>query len=32
MSARIALRHRVHVLGKKDELATTPLQGEVVIA
>lgn len=31
MSARIALRHRVHVLGKKEELATTPVEGRVVI-
>lgn len=31
MSARIDLRHRVHVLGKKEELATTPLEGRIVI-
>jgi len=31
MSARIALGHRVHVLGKKEELATTPVENHVVI-
>jgi len=31
MSARIELRHRVHVLGKKEELAATPLEGRIVI-
>jgi 2-phosphosulfolactate phosphatase len=31
MSARIDLRHRVHVLGKKEELATTPVEGRIVI-
>ncbi|MDX1375248.1 MAG: 2-phosphosulfolactate phosphatase [Burkholderiales bacterium] len=31
MSARIELRHRVHVLGKKEELAGVPLEGRVVI-
>lgn len=31
MSAHIDLRHRVHVLGKKEELATTPVDGRVVI-
>jgi len=31
VSARIALRHRVHVLGKKEELASTPVDGRVVI-
>ena len=31
MSARIDLRHRVHVLGKKEELATAPVEGRVVI-
>jgi 2-phosphosulfolactate phosphatase len=31
MSARIELRHRVHVLGKKEELATTPVAGRIVI-
>jgi 2-phosphosulfolactate phosphatase len=31
MSARIELRHRVHVLGKKEELSTTAVEGRVVI-
>jgi 2-phosphosulfolactate phosphatase len=31
MSARLALHHRVHVLGKKEELATTPVDGRIVI-
>jgi len=31
MSGRIELRHRVHVLGKKEELATTPVEGHIVI-
>jgi 2-phosphosulfolactate phosphatase len=31
MSARIALHHRVHVLGKKEELATTPVDGRIAI-
>jgi 2-phosphosulfolactate phosphatase len=31
MSARIALHHRVHVLGKKEELATTPIDGRIAI-
>jgi 2-phosphosulfolactate phosphatase len=31
MSARIDLRHRVHVLGKKEELRTTPVDGHIVI-
>jgi len=31
VSAHIDLRHRVHVLGKKEELATTPVAGRIVI-
>lgn len=31
MSARIDLHHRIHVLGKKEELATTPVDGRIVI-
>lgn len=31
MSARIELRHRIHVLGKKEELATTRVEGRIVI-